>query len=85
MSKFRVWVRALGPGCRLRVDGLANAWWLLRRLSPLGQPVAGAPKTTVRGSAIYSLRVAYTGGQTRSGFETLLAAIPEIELMPEPE
>ena len=32
MNVFRVWVRPLGGNCRVRVDGIRNAQWLLNRL-----------------------------------------------------
>ena len=33
MNRFRVWLRPLNNGCKVRVDGIKNAKWLLTRLS----------------------------------------------------
>ena len=33
MNRFRVWLRPSNSGCKVKVDGVKNAWWLLDRLS----------------------------------------------------
>ena len=68
----------------MRVEGILNARWLLRRLSdsfvfkscePMHDDVAGSCS---------SFHVRYNSHMPRSAFEKLLAAIPEVNLMLEP-
>lgn len=85
MTKFRVWVRSIGPGCRVRVDGIANANWLLGRLTQSNVMAPLEPLGVSPGAAICNFNVSYTPSLTLSGFESLLATIPEVCLMQEPE
>lgn len=85
MTPFRVWIRYLGPSCRVRVDGLANTHWLLRRLTQSFVFKSAEPLAVADNSSIYNFCVPYTPPLTRSRLESLLAAIPEVQLMPEPE
>jgi hypothetical protein len=82
---FRVWIRPLGDACRVRVDGTENAMWLLGRL---GQSVVFKncePIEDEEGSACSTFEVPYTPQMSRSTFEEMLADIPQLELMLEPE
>ncbi len=84
MSGFRVWVRALGDACRVRVDGVENARWLLGRLSKSFVFKSCEPIGEERDSSFCTFRVPYNSRLSRSTFEKLLNAIPELVLMPEP-
>jgi hypothetical protein len=85
MSAFRVWVRALGNASRVRVDGSENANWLLRRLSEAFVFKSSEPVCEVNGTSCWTFRVPYTSQMSRSSFERLLAKIPEVNLMSDPE
>jgi hypothetical protein len=85
MNTFRVWIRRLGSACRVRVDGRENAMWLLARL---GQSHAFNSREPIRddeASFRSTFQVPYTSEMPRSAFEELLAAIPEVEVMSDPE
>lgn len=85
MNTFRVWIRRLGSACRVRVDGRENAMWLLGRL---GQSHAFNSREPIRddeASFRSTFQVPYTSDMPCSAFEELLAAIPEVEVMPDPE
>ncbi len=84
MNAFQVWLRPLGAVCRVRVDGIENTNWLLDRLRQSRASISEASdeKEALSGCC---LEVHYNRGLSRSRFEKLLAAIPEVGLMTEPE
>jgi hypothetical protein len=84
MKVFRVWLSPLGNNCRLRVDGLGNAQWLLNRLGHSFIFKTAQPLDEEAGSSFCSFRVAYDARTPQRGLEKLLAAIPEVQLMIEP-
>ena len=85
MNAFRVWIRPLGDFCRVRVDGMENARWLLSRLSEsfVFQTCEGIRE--IEGSSCCTFQVPYNPPLSRSHFEKLLVAIPPVKLMSEPE
>ena len=83
MNAFRVWVRPLGSNCRVRVDGIRNAQWLLNRLGHSFVFKTAQPMNEEDGSACCSFHVAHSSQTSRRGIERLLAAIPEVKLMRE--
>lgn len=85
MTKFRVWIRYLGPTCRVRVDGLANANWLLGHLTQSFVFKTAEPLAVSPGTSICNFHIPYTPPLTRARFESLLGAIPQVQLMQEPE
>ncbi len=85
MTKFRVWVRLLGPQYRVRVDGVHNAHWLLNRLTKSSMVPFGEPLVERAGSPICNFFVPCTPTMPPAQFESLLAAIPEVRLMIDPE
>ena len=84
MSTFCVWIRPLGGNCRIRVDGISNAEWLLNRLGRSFVLKTADPMDEEDGSSCCSFHVAYSSQTSRRGLEKLLAAIPEVKLMTEP-
>lgn len=84
MNAFRVWIRPLGGNCRVRVDGVGNAEWLLDRLGHSFVFKTADPMNEEDGSSCCAFRVAYDVQTSRRGFERLLAAIPEVTLMTDP-
>ena len=82
MDRFCVWIRPLGSNCRVRVDGLRNAKWLLNRL---GHSFVFKTAEAIEEDGTHcSFRVAYNSQTPRRAFEKLLAAIPEVQLMTDP-
>ncbi len=84
MNTFRVWVRPLGSACRVRVDGIKNTGWLLDRLAQAFVFKTNEPVNENEASSCYTFRVAYSSQISRRGFERLLGAIPEVNLMLDP-
>jgi hypothetical protein len=84
MSTFRVWTRATGTTCKVRVDGIKNASWLLNRLSQSFIFKTAEPINDDAGSSCSTFRVLYNSQISRSSFEKLLGAIPQVELMADP-
>ena len=84
MNSFRVWIRPLGVTCRVRVEGIRNAQWLLARLGHGFAFKTAEPISEEADSSSCSFRVAYSSGMSRRGLERLLAAIPEVIFMMEP-
>jgi hypothetical protein len=85
MNTFPVWLRPLGDFCRVRVEGMENARWLLGRLSQSFVFKTFEPFGETVGSSICSFQVPYNPPLSRSKFERLLAAIPELRVLKEPE
>jgi len=84
MNMFRVWIRPLGEGCRVKVDGMQNARWLLDRLSQSFVFKSSESIIDDEASSCSTFRVAYSSQNPRSRFEKLLAAIPEVKLILDP-
>ncbi|MBN2476884.1 MAG: hypothetical protein JXB62_19915 [Pirellulales bacterium] len=79
-----MWIRPLGRDCRVRVDGIGNAQWLLNRLGHSFVFKTAAPMNEEDGSSCCSFHVAYSSQTSRRGLERLLAAMPEVRLMTDP-
>ena len=84
MKNFRVWIRPLGDFCRVRVDGIENRRWLLDRLSQSFVFRTFEPLEDVAGSTQCTFQVPYNPPLSRAGFQKLLTAIPQVQLMNEP-
>jgi hypothetical protein len=72
-----------GSTC-VRVDGLENATWLLRRLSDSFVFKTCEPLRDNSNSSEHSFRVAHNSRLTGQQFERLLADISEVKLIVEP-
>ncbi len=59
MSTFRVWIRPLRSNCRVRVDGIGNAEWLLGRLGRSFVFKTAEPMNEEDGSSHCSFHVEY--------------------------
>jgi hypothetical protein len=84
MNPFPVWLRPVGDFCRVRVDGIENARWLLGRLSQSFVFKTFEPFVETMGSSVCSFQIPYNPPLSRTKFVRLLAAIPEVRLMSEP-
>lgn len=85
MTAFDVWLRPLGNVCRVRVDGLQNAVWLLQTLHDQAKFGSTQPTGDASESRVCSFEVTYEPPMSRSVFERLVAAIPEVKMMRLPE
>ena len=84
MNAFRVWINPRDSACRVRVDGILNARWLLNRISQSFVFKSSEPMDEDVATAFTSFQVKYSSQMSSSGFTKLLAAIPEVNLMLEP-
>jgi hypothetical protein len=84
MKSFHVWIRSLGSTCRVRVDGMQNARWLLSQLGRSFAFKTAEPIDEETGSSCCTFFVAYTSRVSRRGLEKLLEKIPEVVLMSDP-
>ncbi len=84
MKAFRVWIWRMDGASGLRVDGLENVNWLLRRLSDFFVFKTSEPVQEVRNSSDYIFRVAHNSQVTGRRFERLLAGISEVKVILEP-
>lgn len=83
-NSIRVWVRALGNSCRLRVDSLETARWLLDRLVEQNARLGEIPieiQTTDSGCRFQIPNES----QTLAALESTLGQIPGVEVMLSPE
>ena len=85
MNAFQVWIRPLGGSCRVRVDGIENAKWLLDRLSHSFIFKTSKPVGETEGTSVCGFDVPYNPPLSRAKFESMLVAIPEVQLMAGPE
>ena len=81
MKCVSVWVRPAGGACRVRVDGLNNVDWLLKRLSHSFVFKTSEPVHEDEGTTSCTFHVAYSSGVPRGLLERLLGGIPEVHLM----
>jgi hypothetical protein len=81
MTGFRVWIRHLADDCRVRVDGMQNARWLLTRLGRSFVFKSAEPINDQDGTSSCVFHVRYSSQMSRSTLERVLATIPEVELI----
>ncbi len=84
MKTFRVWIRPLYNVCRVRVDGIKNAMWLLTRLSQSFVFKSSEPIEDDEGASCPTFHVPYNSQMSNFQFERLLAGIPQVQLMSDP-
>lgn len=85
MNAFNVWLRFLRDICRVRVDEIENAKWLLDRLSQSGNVRISAQFGTMEKLSGLRFDVLLSSRFSRSRFVRLLDAIPEVNLKMESE
>ena len=79
MKSFQVWLNPLGATCKVRVDGITNANWLLHRLRQSFAFQSCEPVIDEEGSSCCTFHMTYGTQQCYRTFERLLSAIPEVE------
>jgi hypothetical protein len=83
MKPFNVWISRADDAFGLRVDGLENANWLLRRLSDFFVFKTSEPLHNVSNSSNYTFRVAHNSQMSGRQFEKVLAGIAEAKVIVE--
>ncbi len=83
MNRFRVWVRPLNSGCKVKVDGIKNARWLLDRLSRSFVFKSSEAMNEDEFFPVCVFAVPYGSQMCHSSFWKLLNGIAEVDLMPE--
>lgn len=85
LSPVRVWVRALGQSCRVRLEGVEQAQWVLAQLEKK-KALEGVVEVEIRTTANGCLfEVPNASKGALATLEAALGAIPEVELMLSPE
>ena len=84
MNRFRVWLRPLNSGCKVRVDGITNAKWLLDRLSRSFVFKSSEAMNEDEFFPACVFAVPYGSQMSYPVFTKLLSGISEVDLMPEP-
>jgi hypothetical protein len=83
MKTFNVWISRADDAFGLRVDGLENANWLLRRLSDFFVFKTSEPLLNVSNSSDYTFRVAHSSQMSGRQLEKVLAGIGEAMIIVE--
>ncbi len=81
MNPFRVWLSPIDSTCKVRVDGISNARWLLTRLSQFFLFKSAEPIHEEQDSSCCNFRVEYNFQMSHPKFQRLMAAIPEVEVI----
>jgi hypothetical protein len=85
MSRVRVWVRALGQSCRVRLESAEQAEWVLAQLEKK-KALEGVVKVEIQAAAMGCLfEIPNASKRTLATLEAALGEIPEVELMLSPE
>jgi hypothetical protein len=85
MNRFRVWICPSEDFCDIRVDGISNAHWLLNRL---GREFVFKTFESIReeaGTCRCLFQVPYKRSVSPAKLEQLLASIPPVQLIIEPQ
>jgi len=82
METFRVWLQPTGNLCRVRVDGMQNACWLLTRLSRSFVFKTPEPVRQEAGSSVCSFHV-LCDSSTPVRLKSMFELIGCVQLMPE--
>jgi hypothetical protein len=83
MTAFHVWLRPLQGASRLRVEGMANALWLLQRLSQSFYFKSSEPVHEVSDTSC-TFEVLFGCDTSSTALSKVLARIPEVRLLREP-
>jgi hypothetical protein len=84
MKAFTVWVTRTDGASSLRVDGLEDTQWLLRRLNEYFVFKTCEPLRDRAGSSEFTFLVAHNSQMSEAQFERLLAGISGVRVVLEP-
>ena len=85
MDVFKVCVRPLGQRCRVRVQGVKNAEWLLERPGQSFAVNNAEPCHETLEPDIFTFEVPCQAPESRNHLQRALSSIPEVQLMIRPE
>jgi hypothetical protein len=80
VTDFRVWLSPLGATCKVRVDGIDNANWLVNGLRQSFVFESSEPVSDLDGTGCCTFDVVYCSPACFRTLERLLTAIPEVEV-----
>ena len=84
MNQFHVWLRPSRTGCKVRVDCVSNARWLLNRLSRSFVFKSSEAMNEEEFFPACVFGVVYGSQMCHSAFRKLLNGMPEVDLMIDP-
>ena len=84
-NPIRVWLRPLGQGCRIRVETVENAFWLLGRLTETNRLVGLEHIQLSTTESECTFEIPTSSQRTRLTLESAMAQIPGLLLLLEPE
>ena len=84
MNRFQVWLRPSNSGCKVRVDGVKNAKWLLNRLSRSFVFKSSEAMNEEDFFPACVFGVVYGSQMCHAAFKKLLNGMPEVVLMIDP-
>ena len=84
-NPVRVWLRPLGQGCRIRVESVENAFWLLERLIETNRLVGLQQVQLNTSESECTFEIPTSSQRTRLTLENAMAGISGLRLMLEPE
>jgi hypothetical protein len=85
MKAFNVRISGMDSASRLRVEGLENTNWLLRRLSDYFVFKTSDPLLNVSDTSDYTFHVMHSSQITSRQFERILMGISEAKVIVEPQ
>lgn len=84
-NTIRVWVRSLGEDCRIRVESVETAQWLIDRLTER-DALPGLEYLDLQPTATGCVfRIPNAPDRSLAALERVLSQIPAVHLMLEPE
>lgn len=84
MKSFSVWIRPLGKDGKVRVESIADATWLLARLSRSFVFKGSEAVNEEECFPCCTFRVVYGSQMNHAMFKKLLDGIPEVRMMAGP-
>lgn len=84
-SPIRVWVRSLGNSCRVRLESVEDARWILARLQERNALVGLSQMEIHATESGCRFQIPNATERTLATLETALGEIPGVELMLSPE
>ena len=84
MNRFPVWLGPSKSGCKVRVDGVKNARWLLNRLSRSFVFKSSEAMNEEDFFPACVFGIVYGSQMCHSAFKKLLSDMPEVDLMIDP-
>lgn len=81
VKSIPVWLSPRGQCCRMRVEGMKNASWLLEQMAAVAICPQGGMWSLRNGITFYSFELKCLGQHDSSDVERLLKGLPSVQLM----